>query len=91
MTRKDFIREVAAITGVTQGNIQEILEACRKVTVKAVQKEDEIKLLNGVTIYGKKIEPHTARNPVTGGTIEVPARIRAKVRFAPSFKEDINK
>ena len=91
MTKKDFVRKVAAITGVTQNNINEIMSAFREVAIEALAEEDEVKVFDGVTLYGAKANAYTARNPMTGEPVEVPARIKVKARFAPSFKAEVNK
>lgn len=80
ITRKDLIKEVANRTGYNQTDIKAVLDNVDGVITDAVANQETVKLFAGVTVEGRYVEAHTARNPRTGESVDVPAKIVPKVK-----------
>ena len=91
MTKQEFLIKVAGKVNCTKSDVDTIMNAVREVVIEGINEGDEVKPFKGVTIYGAKVEETTKRNPQNGEPIVVPEHVRPKARFAPSFKEEINK
>lgn len=92
VTKQDFVRRCAAVSegALTQREVSAAMEAMGIVLTEIVKAQDSVKLCNAVTISGVLKEAHTARNPATGGTVDVPDKTVPKAKFTPSFKAAIN-
>jgi nucleoid DNA-binding protein len=53
-------------------------------------KDDEIKLMDGVTLSAVYKEATTARNPMDGSVVNVPAKYAPKCKFGAAIKKVIN-
>lgn len=90
MLKKDFVRKVAEKAGITQANVAMIMDAIHDVVVEAVAAQDEVKPFSGLSITGVAVDERVGRNPQTGDAINIPAHTKARAKFAPSFKAEIN-
>lgn len=92
VTKQDFVRRCAAVSdgALTQREVSAAMEAMSIVLTEIVKERESVKLCNAVTISGVLKEAHTARNPATGGTVDVPEKTVPKAKFTPSFKVAIN-
>ncbi len=92
MTKNEFVKAVASASlgALTQRQVAACMEAMSIALVDVVKAQDDVKLCNAVIISGVLKEAHEARNPATGGTVKVPAKIAPKAKFAKNFKEAIN-
>lgn len=90
MTLNDLARAVAAKQGITIAHAEETL------TVALNEIKDELKGLGKVSLHGFGIfEPTakaatTARNPATGGKVDVPAKTVVKFKPAAGLKTYLN-
>ncbi len=82
MNRNDFIQAVASREGFAVQDCTQIIDAALEVVAMSMSSGEEINLRN----FGKfipSISPATTRrNPQTGGSVDVPEKIR--VKFVPS-------
>ena len=85
MTKTELVKAIAVKTGFTQKDVKEVLEATQAV-VFATIKEDEVKLMDGVTLSAKLVPQRTARNPQTGAEIVVPEHLAPKCKFGNAIK-----
>lgn len=82
MNRTDLSRIAAKEAGITIDTAARALDAAFEAMAQALSEGDDV----GVPHFGRFTAPikpaHTARNPATGETVEVPDRRR--VKFKPS-------
>lgn len=90
MTNKEFIVAISKSTGFTQRDIKTVIESMRDVVIDRVKNCDEVKLMSGITVYGSEKAAHTGRNPQTGETVEVPAKVQLRVKVGAPVKKAIN-
>lgn len=88
MVKKDFARILSAKSGYTIKDSENFLRALRPAIVEMCKEENEV-TLGGIKIQSYISEPKTARNPMTGEEIQVPAKMRLKVKPIPSLKNEI--
>lgn len=90
MNKVELIKNVAKETGFTQKDVREVLEAVQDVTFNALRDQDEVKILDGVTLCSVHRGEREGRNPLTGETITISARYTPKCKFGKVIKEVIN-
>lgn len=88
MVKKDFARILSAKSGYTIKDSENFLRALRPAIVEMCKEENEV-TLGGIKIQSYISEPKTARNPMTGEEVQVPAKMRLKVKPIPSLKNEI--
>lgn len=90
ITRNDYVRMVAIETGFTQKDVKTILDAAQNVAYKAMAEQEEVKVFDGLTLSGVYKEATTARSPMDGSTVEVPAKTVPKAKFGVAAKRVVN-
>lgn len=90
MNRTEFVKAVAEATSKTQKEIKEVVEAMQTVAYAEMAKCEEVKIFDGLTLVGVHKEATTARNPMTGETVDVPAKNAPKAKFGTACKNAIN-
>ena len=90
MNRTEFVKAVAEATSKTQKEIKEVVEAMQTVAYAEMAKCEEVKIFDGLTLVGVHKEATTARNPMTGATVDVPAKNAPKAKFGTACKNAIN-
>lgn len=90
MTKSEFIKAVAEVTGDSKKKIGSIVDAMQTVAFNEMKAEREVKIFDGVSLSGKMAEARTARNPLTGEAVSVPAKVVPKVKFGAPVKTAIN-
>lgn len=95
VTTQDIVKGVAGLTGKTQKEVREVVNAIEDI-VKAqvgqatVDTGVEIKLFNGLTVISEYAKPRTARNPRTGETLTTEGKNRVKAKIGISLKTAAN-
>lgn len=89
MNKTELISAIAEKTGMTKKNVKEVLEATQEVVFSTI-KDEEVKLMDGVTISAKVVPERTARNPQTGEEIVVPEHMAPKCKFGTAIKNAVN-
>lgn len=90
VTKQDIIKVTAGRTNKTQKEITYILSTFQDCFYEALETEEPVKLFDGIIFEVKNVKPRTARNPMTGETIEVPAKKKLSARFGKKVKEFLN-
>lgn len=90
MKRIDFIREFAKEAGLSQKDAKEITEVMFDIIIKNMKDADGVSPVTGIKFTTVHKDARTARNPVTGGTVDVPAKDMPKVKFGASVKDALN-
>ena len=90
MTKVELVKAVATETGFTQKDVKTVLEATGKVAYAEMAKQEEVKLFDGLTLMGVFKEACIARNPLTGESVDVPAKVMPKAKFGKAAKDAVN-
>ena len=90
MNRTEFVKAVAEKAEMTQKAVKEVLEVMQEVTFEEMAECGEVKLFDGVALVGVQKEARTARNPLTGETVEVAAKVAPKAKFGKAVKDALN-
>ena len=90
MTKVELVKAVATETGFTQKDVKTVLEATGKVAYAEMAKQEEVKLFDGLTLMGVYKEAGIARNPLTGESVDVPAKVMPKAKFGKAAKDAVN-
>lgn len=88
MVKKDFARILSAKSGYTIKDCDAILGSLRSAIVEMCKEENEV-TLGGIKIQSYVSEPKVGRDPRTGESIQIPSKMRVKVRPIPSLKNEI--
>jgi DNA-binding protein HU-beta len=89
MNKMELVKTVAERTGKTQKDIKTVMETVQEVTFEALHAGEEVKLIDGLTLYTVEKEARTARNPRTGETVTVPSKIVPMVKKGKALKEAV--
>ncbi len=86
MKKADYITALANETGFTKKAIEEFLRA-QSAVVAANLATDEVPLIDGLKLTFAKKNARVCRNPQTGESIEVPAKVVPKAKFGKTIKD----
>ena len=89
MNKTELIKAVAEKGGFTQKDVKVVMDALQEVVYGTI-KTEEVKLMDGVTLSAVFKEATTARNPMDGSTVQVPAKYAPKCKFGKAIKDSIN-
>lgn len=89
MNKVELIKVIADKTGFTQKDVKTVMEAVQDVVFTTI-KNEEIKIMDGITLTSVYKEATTARNPMDGSVVNVPAKYAPKAKFGKAIKDAIN-
>ena len=81
MTKKEMARAIAGETGLTQLQVQEVIQRVFDGITETLVREGRIELRNFGVFEVRQRKPRKARNPRTGEKVKVPAKL--VVTFKP--------
>jgi nucleoid DNA-binding protein len=81
VTKKDMAKAIAEAMGLTQGQAKEVVQRVFDGITETLLNEGRIELRNFGVFEVKKRKPRKARNPRTGESVSVPAKL--VVTFKP--------
>jgi len=90
MTKTDLVNYIAEETGLTKADSSRALEAMMSGITKGLKKEGKVTLTGFCTFTAKKKDAKTGRNPKTGETVKIPARVAATIKAGSKLKEALN-
>ncbi len=90
MTKQDLTNYIAEQTGLTKADSARALEAMMSGVIKGLKEEGSVKLTGFCTFTAKKKEAKEGRNPRTGETVKIPARIAVAVKAGSKLKDALN-
>jgi DNA-binding protein HU-beta len=86
MNKNDFITRVAEKSGLSKAEADNALKAITDTIAEVASAEDKISLQGFGTFEGKMREARQARNPATGGTVDVPAKRVMKFKASSALE-----
>ncbi len=90
MTKTDLVNYMAEETGLTKADAARALEAVMTGVVKGLKEEGKVTLTGFVTFTAKQKEAKEGRNPRTGETVKIPARVAATIKAGSKLKDALN-
>lgn len=90
MSKTDLVNYVAEETGLTKADASRALEAVISGVTEGLKKEGKVTITGFATFTAKKKEASTGRNPRTGETVKIPARVAATIKAGSKLKEALN-
>ena len=90
MTKTDLVNYIAEETGFTKADSAKALDAVMSGITKGLKKSGKVALTGFFTFTAAKTKAKTARNPRTGETVNIPARIAVKAKAGSKIKEALN-
>lgn len=90
VNKQDFIAKVAEKSGFTKVDTKTFMNAMEEVIFDCVRAQEDLKMTNGLTITVKDVAARTGRNPMTGETIQIPAKKKVAVKIGKALKEAAN-
>ncbi len=90
MTKTDLINFIAEETGLTKADAARALEAMMSGVIKGLKEDGKVTLTGFCTFSAEHKEAKEGRNPRTGETVKIPARVAAKIKAGTKLKEALN-
>jgi DNA-binding protein HU-beta len=86
---RDVIRAVAIMTGLSERQAADVLDAMESIITKEIKKGNEVKITNFGTFYLSKREAREGRNPQTGQVVKLKAYKAPKFKPAKALEEKV--
>lgn len=90
MTKTDLVNFIAEETGLTKADASRALEATMSGVIKGLKESGKVTLTGFCTFSAKKKEAKEGRNPRTGETVKIPARVAATIKAGSKLKDALN-
>lgn len=90
MTKTDLVNFIAEETGLTKADAARALEAMMTGVVKGLKEDGKVTLTGFCTFVAKKKPAKEGRNPRTGETVKIPARVAATIKAGSKLKDALN-
>lgn len=91
MTRTDLIEAIAQATGSDRQQAKAFLEGFTSIIEREMKNEGEVPLAGLGKFKVVKRQARTGRNPMTGESIQIPAKTVVKFTVAKALKDSIKK
>ena len=91
MTRTDLIEAIAQDTGSDRQQAKAFLEGFTRIIEREMKNEGEVPLAGLGKFKVVKRQARTGRNPMTGESIQIPAKTVVKFTVAKVLKDSIKK
>ena len=90
MTKTDLINFIAEETGLTKADAARALEAMMSGVIKGLKEDGKVTLTGFCTFSAEHKEAKEGRNPRTGETVKIPARVAATIKAGSKLKDALN-
>jgi len=90
MSKSDLVSFIAEEAGLTKADATRAMDAMMKGVVSGLKDSGKVALTGFCTFTAKNKPATTARNPKTGATVQVPARVAATIKAGAKLKEALN-
>ena len=90
MKKVELVEAVAKETGLTKADSTRAIDATFAAITKALVKGDKVPLVGFGTFATSKRAAREGRNPRTGATVKIPARVAVKGKAGSKLKEALN-
>lgn len=90
MSKTDLVAFIAEETGLTKADSARALDAMMAGVVEGLKSEGKVTLTGFATFAAKKKEAKMGRNPRTGESVKIPARVAVTVKAGSKLKDAMN-
>ena len=90
MTKACLVEYIAENAGLTKADATRALEAMLEGVTNGLKKEGKVTLVGFGTFSAKKRDARTGRNPQTGETVEIAARVVPGFKAGNKLKDALN-
>ena len=90
MTKTDLVNYIAEEAELTKADATRALDAFMSGVTQGLKEDGKVTLTGFCTFAAEKKEAKTGRNPRTGETVKIPARVAVKVKAGSKLKEALN-
>lgn len=90
MTKTDLVNAMAEKAGLTKADAARALDAMMESISEGLKKDGKVTITGFCTFTAKKKAATTARNPRTGATVPVPAKMAVTIKAGSKLKEALN-
>ena len=87
MSKQDLVNYIAEEAGLTKADATRALDAMMKGITEGLKKEGKVTLTGFATFTAKQKPAKTGRNPKTGETVKIPARVAATIEMVRKCKK----
>ena len=91
MNKAQLVGKIAGKSGLTKKDAEKAINALVASVQEALVKKDKVQLIGFGTFEVKERAARTARNPQTGGTIQIAAKKAPYFKAGKAFKDAVNK
>jgi len=89
MTKSEMVAAIADKAGVQKKDVKKTMEAFTEVLIATLKKEKKVKLPGIGILAVKHRKARVGRNPMTGESINIPAKKVVKMRIAKDLKASV--
>ncbi len=90
MKKVELVETVATATGLTKADTTRVIDATLDAIKDALVKGDKVPLVGFGTFATSKRAAREGRNPRTGETVTIPARIAVTFKAGSALKDAVN-
>lgn len=90
MTKTDLVNYIAEEAGLTKADATRALDAVMSGITKGLKDTGKVTLTGFCTFAAKKKEAKMGRNPKTGETVKIPAKVAVTAKAGSKLKEALN-
>jgi nucleoid DNA-binding protein len=90
MSKTELVNFIAEETGLTKADASRALEAMMNGVIKGLKEDGKVTLTGFCTFSAKKREAKQGRNPRTGETVKIPARVVTAIKAGSKLKDALN-
>ena len=90
MNKSELINAIAEKAGLSKADAKKALEACTGAIEEALVAGDKVALVGFGTFEAKKREAREGRNPLTGATVQIPAKVVPSFKAGSKLKDALN-
>lgn len=90
MTKTDLVNYIAEEAKLTKADATRALDAFMSGVTKGLKKEKKVTLTGFATFTAVKKAARNGRNPKTGATVKIPARVAVSVKAGSKLKDALN-
>ena len=90
MTKAELIEFIAEKADLTKADAGRALEAMLEGIVEGLKTKKKVTLVGFGTFSARERDAHPGRNPQTGETVQIPARVAAVFKAGNKLKDALN-
>lgn len=90
MKKAELVEAIAEKTGLTKADATRALDATFEVITKALKKGERVPVAGFGTFNVSKRKAREGRNPQTGETVKIPARVAVTFKAGTALKDAVN-